>query len=432
MIGRNEPCTCGSGLKYKKCCLKIDRVSEADVRGQLKMPIHQILPLIKTSIASMHILGGCTEEVRVLDVSLLNSDVLQIDFKPYSRNSQDIKGEIASIVSFLYGLFKDDAFEHANFIRYAVRGYDEQGEELISSISTADSARMLGNGNSLDWYKSTLFIENTPDYRLGIAKRLISEIENGLRHAITNILSLKYGHEWWGKCLNNKSGDSVKETYKHQFGYSTNDGSILINYTYTLGLKKIITTCWTDFKNLFESKRGFEDDMEALNNIRKEEAHNRAISAKHITDLDRLHWSLLERISIDFPEVLSVYLVENWRLKIKEIMMDPFQASNHKEEFEKQVDPILKLQQIKIGIEDLIKYLCDTEKKLDSIVVPTQKKSIHERLINKFRTFKELHQLQIEAIKSGSVEGIESSIDKINFYKSEMESFAAEFIISES
>lgn len=23
--GRNEPCTCGSGIKYKKCCLEIDK-----------------------------------------------------------------------------------------------------------------------------------------------------------------------------------------------------------------------------------------------------------------------------------------------------------------------------------------------------------------------------------------------------------------------
>jgi hypothetical protein len=28
-IGRNEPCPCGSGKKYKKCCLKKDELKKA-------------------------------------------------------------------------------------------------------------------------------------------------------------------------------------------------------------------------------------------------------------------------------------------------------------------------------------------------------------------------------------------------------------------
>jgi hypothetical protein len=28
-IGRNDPCHCGSGLKYKKCCLEKDRAASA-------------------------------------------------------------------------------------------------------------------------------------------------------------------------------------------------------------------------------------------------------------------------------------------------------------------------------------------------------------------------------------------------------------------
>lgn len=30
-IGRNDPCSCGSGLKYKKCCLpKLDQQTQID------------------------------------------------------------------------------------------------------------------------------------------------------------------------------------------------------------------------------------------------------------------------------------------------------------------------------------------------------------------------------------------------------------------
>jgi len=28
-IGRNDPCPCGSGKKYKKCCLKKDELKKA-------------------------------------------------------------------------------------------------------------------------------------------------------------------------------------------------------------------------------------------------------------------------------------------------------------------------------------------------------------------------------------------------------------------
>jgi hypothetical protein len=32
MIGRNEPCHCGSGKKYKKCCLEKDIKTEREAR----------------------------------------------------------------------------------------------------------------------------------------------------------------------------------------------------------------------------------------------------------------------------------------------------------------------------------------------------------------------------------------------------------------
>src|SRR5260370_30932323 len=43
--GRNEPCPCGSGKKYKKCCLDTDRAPLADNdRSALVMLGPEILP----------------------------------------------------------------------------------------------------------------------------------------------------------------------------------------------------------------------------------------------------------------------------------------------------------------------------------------------------------------------------------------------------
>jgi hypothetical protein len=41
-IGRNDPCPCGSGKKYKKCCMEKDRAAE---RGQrVVLPIEVVAP----------------------------------------------------------------------------------------------------------------------------------------------------------------------------------------------------------------------------------------------------------------------------------------------------------------------------------------------------------------------------------------------------
>ena len=45
MVGRNDPCSCGSGLKYKKCCLGSSRVAAAPSRRRRRVPPHVIAQL---------------------------------------------------------------------------------------------------------------------------------------------------------------------------------------------------------------------------------------------------------------------------------------------------------------------------------------------------------------------------------------------------
>ena len=37
-IARNAPCPCGSGKKYKKCCLKKDQEAEREKQAELRVP----------------------------------------------------------------------------------------------------------------------------------------------------------------------------------------------------------------------------------------------------------------------------------------------------------------------------------------------------------------------------------------------------------
>jgi len=42
-IGRNEPCPCGSGKKYKKCCQDKDSVKKTDILRQYQLRLNEIV-----------------------------------------------------------------------------------------------------------------------------------------------------------------------------------------------------------------------------------------------------------------------------------------------------------------------------------------------------------------------------------------------------
>ena len=49
MIGRNEPCPCGSGRKYKKCCLEKDKAKDI-ARNRVKLAEGQFDTIMKKVI----------------------------------------------------------------------------------------------------------------------------------------------------------------------------------------------------------------------------------------------------------------------------------------------------------------------------------------------------------------------------------------------
>lgn len=45
-IGRNDPCSCGSGKKYKRCCLAVDQVAQTAARAPLDPESSRVTPTI--------------------------------------------------------------------------------------------------------------------------------------------------------------------------------------------------------------------------------------------------------------------------------------------------------------------------------------------------------------------------------------------------
>lgn len=395
--------------------------------------LKDILGIIKFGLENLDTLNGGNKKVRVIDISIINEDTLCCSFHPYSANSLEIKMEIASIMGFFNGFFRNDGFDGISYRYYAVKAFDSKNIELIYAISSKATAELIGTGNSIDWLKSTLFQENTEDYRLAQSKRIIAEIENCLRELVKTKLKENFGENWWDTSLNNKLGKAVKDTYLEQFGVKCNDGNILISYTYTLQLKKIISTHFMIFKFYFESLGDFDNQMEALNKIRREEAHNRNITENHLAELKDLHERLLSKALVELTEFQSVYLSENWKLKIQKIMIErQFKPIYQGQGVLEEKNSAFKLQKSKKNTEHLISYLDETLIKLRSISTPIHKKATQKDLINVLEKFKELQIELLNGHRTLDKNEIIKTLTKIEDHKIVMDKFLADFLIVES
>ena len=427
-LGRNEKCHCGSGLKYKKCC----QTKSSETKKPIEITLSNLINTIKLGLENLDKINGSKQKIRVKDIKLMNEDSLVCEFYPYKENSIDIKIEIATIMGFFNGFFRDDPYEGIRFRYYAARAYNNEDVELLYALSSKTSAEQIGTGNSIDWMKSTIFQENTNDYRLGIAKKIISEIEITFREVIKDILSKKYGTDWWNLTLNNKLGKSIKDTYNNQFGFETNDGNVLIEYTYILQLKKIITTYWPNFKMLFNKKTDFENLIDNLNLIRREEAHNRIITQSHLDELNEIYIKLLSKISEKYPEILPTHLIDSWKSKIKLIMSNGYKPLYDNSELIDEPDSKIKLIKSINSTKHLIEYIKETIIRLQSLVVPVQKNAIHNELVQHFDNYKNLSEKKLKNIADGELQVLLETLKEIENYEITMNEFTGNFLLSEA
>lgn len=395
--------------------------------------IDNLTEVVNFGLKTIHIFNINCKEVNVKNVSIINEDTLCCSFYPRSRKSNDIKLEIASIMGFLNGLFREANYENININYYAVRAYDNHDIEILNALSTKEAAEYIGKGRSIEWLKLTLFQENTDDYRLSQAKQIISEIENGLREIVKIKLRNKFGENWWDLALNNKLGKDVKSVYFNQFGLVSIDGDILIVYTFTLQLKKIILTHFNLFESYFQNPTQFESAMDDLNKLRREEAHNRSISDLDLNNLRDLHEKLLSKVLIDLPSFQSVFLTENWRIKIKKIMNERQYKSIHsEEEIKNELDNTKKLIKVKENLTSLISYLTDKIFKLKSITVPVHKINVHKELLFCFERSKELQESLLSQTLILDFDKVNFIVKEIKLHEIEMDKFAMKVLLNES
>lgn len=104
-IGRNDPCPCGSGKKYKKCCLLLHQRDERELREAIpvpgaepmsdgSVPIYTALDLLANSVQA-HIKAGRLEEAEQACSKLKRRYPDQIDWMERTADVASAKGDHA-------------------------------------------------------------------------------------------------------------------------------------------------------------------------------------------------------------------------------------------------------------------------------------------------------------------------------------------------
>lgn len=399
--------------------------------GQTTFSIDTIFGVLKTGLEQLDAFPGNVKNVNIKQITLMNEDTLLCEFYPIGLHSFEIKQEIGVIMSFLSAFFKNDPYEGIYFRYFASRAFDYEDNELMYSISSRTAAASISGDGSIEWLRTTLFQENTYDYRLSRAKTIISDIENALRTVIKEILLKKFGVNWWNLGLEKTLGDPVKRTYTNQFGDSVEDGEVLINYTFTLELKKIISADWGSFKHLFDKKTVFEDAMVELNVIRREEAHNRPITRQHLEDLERLYKLLLSGIVSHYPNTVLSYLIDNWKAKIAAIFTLQPKSIYTMEEFS-VLDDEGKRQLIINDCKAQIAYLENQLTKLNSLVIPASKSGKHHEMIGLLEDYKALQEQKLNCALNRTWEEASIIVGKMHINGQKMDVFSKKFLLEES
>lgn len=426
---RNEPCPCNSGLKFKKCCMKNNQGKPNNFGADCSTK--ELLEFMKLALENLSITGNERKNIRIKDIKVLNLNTLECQFYTDHNNIIDVKTELSSVIGAIYGFLKNDFFKNGRFEYYAARAFNERNEELQYVISPLSAAKQIAEGNSIDWLKKSVFQENTPDYRLGIAKRQISEIEKALRSIIISQLE-KYGNDWFDQFFNNKLGSQIKDTYQNQFGENTNDGTVLIEYSFILQLKKIICTCWKDFRDVFPNKIEFENSMVELNRIRREESHNREISQIELQKLNNLYEFFLLPISKHQPDIVPTYLVDNWKSKLKEIMFEQPSLPYSDNSIEEETDPEVKIKKLSSNLNEMADYIDHKIELIKSIVVPVQKIEKHNELIELLTSQSENHRDFVKFGNDRDMKALQSAVEEREIISAKIKVFTEKYILHES
>jgi hypothetical protein len=386
---------------------------------EIDMSINDALKILKVGLKG--------HGLDIKDVSVANGTTLKISFVAKSDKSVDVKAEVVSAMSFAHGFLKDEETGEVQYgLEFMACEVDKAaGGKLMHVISPMVAVRHISNGEAIEWLQKSIFQDHTQDYVLSVAKKRVSELENGMRGAIREVLEKKHGAGWWNAAVSNKVRQSTEGMYLAKEGVSSTDGNKLIYFTFLLDLRKIVVSNWRDFDRIFKNQARFTTLLDDLNKIRRAEAHNREISDQEMKDLEAIHGELMNQVAVEVPNVVPQYLVDNWRLQLSKV----FESNIKRHQF---VQPKPgDLESAKSSVKGQIGRYADLETQVKSILVPAGKADLHNELVGKIGGVKDSLIAILDAAENdrvGELEQLKKSSDKAN---AELQKFRETYLMSE-
>ena len=421
--GRNDPCPCGSGKKYKKCCLR--KSLDYKIRTP-KMILKTMTDAAKLHLNTLASGVDSTKKIVVKSIDIMNN-ILVATFHPNSRDSTGTKIEANQIIAYLSSLFDgEDELGDFGITHFAARGLDDNDNEIMYVVSSKQSARFARNGQSVEWLTHSIFQDNTDENRLSQAKRMISRVEKGLRSIITHVLKDRDGSDWWNN-MDRQVKRRAENAYSNKYGVTTfPGGGELIEYTYLPSLKEIVRDNWNGFKHLFQDMNDFTRDMDRLNFIRREESHNRVISPSLIVELEGIYRRLLGPIEQEVPGAVPHFLIENWRSELAKIFDD--MSKNIVEITEEDKKDLTVVVEKFLKFRDLTS---DLNHKLEGLTVPPTKEKLHSDLANIISGSVVALDRMISALKVADVKRVEDAGKDYKKCMDELSEFEKKYLLSE-
>lgn len=242
VIGRNEPCYCGSGKKYKKCCLQKDSVEDVKIdESRIAHTTHDLI-------------GG----IRELALAQLEQVVIYLN-KPNKYDPQ-----IKFISNDLIKLATTDNIEE-HFIQVVKESFEANGASNMQIAMEINNYRKVA--------------KNSPNLSTGERKVIETVAETNLSEylQLTDMATADYGAM---RAISQFGYEIIKEgildgTYAKNVCLYTDTDDKLINWDVEW-TEQPIEHIWLEFKPLDELHHEYEKYAHTLHGLEKESKNSLA------------------------------------------------------------------------------------------------------------------------------------------------------------
>ena len=391
-----------------------------------KITIDQSIKFLEFGFSNYSKLSRSKSEFLINKIYLSQQNALVVEYITNRVESMDIKIELGEIISFIGSFYLTETSEGPVYeipLFFSAMALNKNKQKLIYAVSSHDAARNIMKGNSIEWLKNTIFEEQTNDFLLTQAKLKISKIENALRKIIYGKLEKQNN---WYQNIDEKIYKDAFKAYKKATSNNDKANSEILNYTYLPQLKAIIEDKWSLFESIFENKNKFNQAMNNLNKIRRDESHNREITENTLKKLNEIYDFLMSCIAKDNPEIIPQYIIENWRKSLHKIV-DKLQSSipniDEKDRYNihKTMSAMKKYNNaISIAVQDLEELIC-----------PLDKKKLHAKLLNIMKDLDLILRNMIKYGENNNINKLESEFVKYTIKLKELNKFQETYLLSE-